>query len=330
MAYKKLSKKNLLHNLTIVAKRAGGVQRVAAVLKDDAYGHGLLPIAGWLAEAGVNRAVVRTKSEAKKIENLFDYILVLQDTPTQKDRFVYAINSLEAIVKYPKGQRVELKVDTGMHRNGIDPKDLEIAFSKVAERKLELIGVFTHFRSADELGSDLFWQVKRFEEVKKRSDELAKRFGYSLHFHSANSAALMRWGIEDDFARVGIALYGLLEMDRVFELPPLQPVMSLWAKRLSVRKLVKGQRVGYGGEFEAPRDMVISTYDVGYGDGLSRRASGFTLPNGSKILGRVSMDCISVDSEEEEICIFEDARELASYLGTIGYEVVTSIKAKKL
>ena len=326
MAYKKISKENLLHNLAIVAKRAGGVQKIAAVLKDDAYGHGLERIATWLAEAGVKRAVVRTRDEAEAIKDLFDYILVLQDRPRQKERFVYTINSLDAIEMFPKGQKVELKVDTGMHRNGIDPKELQEAFKQIAAQGLELVGVFTHFRSADELGCDLFWQVKQFENVKSEAKELAKVYGFDLHFHSANSAALMRWGLADDFARVGIALYGLLEMDRVFDVPPMRPVMSLWARRLAVRKLSKGQRVGYGGVFEAPDEMVVATYDVGYGDGLARTASGFTLPDGSKILGRVSMDCITVDSDKEEICIFEDANKLARHIGTIGYEVVTALK----
>ncbi len=326
MAYKRLSKENLLHNLDIVAKRAGGLQKVAAVLKDDAYGHGLERIARWLSKAGVKRAVVRKKKEADCIKELFDYILVLQDIPDKKDAFVYTINSLDMIQSYPAGQKVELKVDSGMHRNGIDEKELEEAFAAIAKQRLELVGLLTHFRSADELSSELFWQIKRFEAIKEKAQMLARRYGWNLHYHSANSAALMRWGLCDDFARVGIALYGLLEMDEVFDPLPLKPVMSLWAKKIATRHLDEGARVGYGGEFEAPKEMIVSTYDVGYGDGLSRRASGFCLPGGGTILGRVSMDCISVNSDEERICIFEDARELARYIGTIGYEVITALK----
>lgn len=329
MAFIKISKHNLLHNLNIVAKRAGGLQKVAAVLKDNAYGHGLERIAGWLSAAGVKRAVVRKRGEAKQIAEFFEYILVLQEIPEQKDAFIYTLNSLEAIDSFPAGQKVELKVDTGMHRNGIDPGELQLAFERIAKQGLELVGVFTHFRSADELSSELFWQAKNFDALKKEAKTLAKKYGWHLHFHAANSAALMRFGCDDDFARVGIALYGLLEMDAVFEVPPLKPVMSLWAKRLASRKLQKGQRVGYAGAFEAPHEMVVSTYDVGYGDGLSRAASGFVLPDGSRILGRVSMDCVSVDSAKEEICIFDDARKLARHIGTIGYEVATAMRVSE-
>ncbi|SMC09020.1 alanine racemase [Nitratiruptor tergarcus] len=324
MAYIKLSKNAFFHNLELIAKKAGGNEKVAIVLKDNAYGHGLLEIAKLASEYGIKRAVVRNTAEAKEIENLFDYILILADAPQQKEKFHYTINSLEDLKRFPTGSHIELKIDTGMHRNGIVPDELEEAFKIIQKRALNLKGVFTHFRSADELSSELFWQERNFDEVKKRSLELVKRYELPKPlFHSCNSAALFRkQRIEDDFARVGIAAYGYLETDEIFKSPPLKPVLSLWARRLSSRVLKKGQRVGYGGVFEADRDMVVSAYDIGYGDGIFRAQKSIV---DGKILGRVSMDNIIVEGKQDKICIFDDAKRVAKEIGTISYEVLVKL-----
>ncbi len=324
MGYIKLSKSAFFCNLDIISQKAGAIEKVAIVLKDNAYGHGLLEIAKLASEYGIKRAVVRNTTEAKRIEKLFDYILVLADIPQRTDRFHYTINSLEDLQKFPIGSNIELKVDTGMHRNGIWPDELEEAFKIIQKRGLHLKGIFTHFRSADELGSEFFWQERNFDEAKKRSLELVKRYGLPKPlFHSCNSAALFRiQKLQDDFARVGIAAYGYLESDEIFKLPPLKPVLSLWAKRLATRVLREGQRVGYGGVYEVDCDMVASTYDIGYGDGIFR--SQKSIKDG-KILGRVSMDSIVVESQKDEICVFDNVKELAHELGTISYEVLVKL-----
>jgi len=194
----------------------------------------------------------------------------------------------------------------------------------IKEKKLCLKGVFTHFRSADELSSELFWQNKNFEEVKKAVLNLVKKYGFKKpHFHSCNSAALFRFkNLKDDFARVGIGAYGYLELDKVFDCPDLKPVLSLWAKRLSTRVLKKGQRVGYGGVFKTKKDIIVSNYDIGYGDGIFRELK-FT--KNKNILGRVSMDNISVEGDEKEICVFDDAKKVAKSLNTISYEILVKL-----
>ncbi len=324
MGYIKLSKNAFFHNLDIISQKAGAVEKVSIVLKDNAYGHGLLEIAKLANEYGIKRAVVRNIDEAKKIEKLFDYILVLADIPQRNDRFHYTINALEDLDKFSVGSNIELKVDTGMHRSGILPDELEEAFSIIQKRGLRLKGIFTHFRSADELSSELYWQKRNFDEVKKRSLELVKKYGFQKPlFHSCNSAALFRsQKLEDDFARVGIAAYGYLEIDGVFDYPPLKPVLSLWAKKLSTRILQKGQRVGYGGVYEADRDMVISTYDIGYGDGIFR---GMKFIKDRDILGRVSMDSFIVEGDGKEICVFDDAKKVAKSVDTISYEILVKL-----
>jgi alanine racemase len=322
LAYIKIDKNALFFNLDQITKKAGSKTKIAAVLKDNAYGHSIELIAPLIKEFGITKAVVRDESEAKKIEDFFDYILILNGF---NQAYVCAINSLEDFKKISKG-KIEIKVDTGMHRNGIEEEELEEAFKIAAKKGLEVVGVFTHYRSADILSSELFWQYKRFERVKNIAKSLAKKYGYKLHFHSQNSGALFRFGLLEDFARVGIAMYGVLKIDEIFETPPLKPVLSLWAEKISSRSIKKGQRVGYEGDFEANRDMKISTYDVGYADGLFRSARGFKISKDESILGKVSMDNVVINSTKEEIEIFNDARKLASYCDTISYEILVKLK----
>jgi len=326
MGWIKISKKSFFHNLDIITKRAGSTSKIALVLKDNAYGHGLLEIASLAKEYGIKRCVVRNIDEAKRIEKFFDYILILADIPQKLMDFNFAVNDLKDLRAFPKKSKIELKIDTGMHRSGILPSQIKEAFKIIKKRDLDLRGVFTHFRSADELSSELFWQDKIFDEVKKEVFKLCNEYNFNIpHFHSCNSAALFRFKkLKDDFARVGIAAYGYLEFDEVFDLPKLKPVLSLWANKISSRVLKKGQRVGYGGVYEAEYDMVVSTYDIGYADGFFR-TKNYILPGGEKILGRVSMDNMSINSQKQEICIIDDARITAKFFGTITYEILVKL-----
>ncbi len=330
MAYIILNKNNFFNNLDIIAKSTKGIAKIALVLKDNAYGHGLLETAHMAKEYGVEKAVVRTCQEADKIEDFFDYILVLGEIPTSKsDKIRYTINDVDSISRFPKGTKVELKVDTGMHRNGIAMIELDVAFSKIKESGLVLEAVFTHHRSSDELTSEWFWQNDNFKKVKDRAKELSQKFGFgTLRFHSSNSASLFRHvDFDEDMARVGIAAYGCMNLPKALNTEGLKPVLSLWAKKISSRDLKIGQRVGYGGDYKALKECVVSNYDFGYGDGFLRAsACGYKTSNAIELVGRVSMDNSTFMSSEDELLIFDDAIEVAKYAKTISYEVLTSLK----
>jgi alanine racemase len=325
-----LHKKHFFNNLDIIATLCKTKDKIALVLKDNAYGHGLVEMATLAQEYGIKKAVVQKHEEARKIEAFFDYILVLADKaehPSQKIR--YTINSLEVIKTMPHAMKVELKVDTGMHRNGIAMRELEEAFALISQQGLELEGVFTHHRSADELSSEWYWQNENFKEVKTKASELAKKYGMKpLRFHSANSASLFRTqDFSEDMARVGIAAYGCLEMPEAFGATNLKPVLSLHAMKNSSRTLQEGQRVGYGGIFEAKQTSISSNYDFGYGDGFLRaNSNNYITPHAIKQIGRISMDNSSFLCEDAEIVIFNDAREAAQFAQTFSYEVLTSLK----
>ncbi len=330
MAFIQLSRQAFFHNLDIIAQRTESVDKIALVLKDNAYGHGLIETASMAKEYGIKRAVVRSVHEAGQLIDYFSYILVLAEIPlTASEQVVYTLNTLDDIEKFPLRCRVEIKVDTGMHRSGVASEELEQAFEKAVAAGLKVEGVFTHFRSADTLSSEWFWQMKIFDGLKERSAALAKKYGMEpLRFHSKNSAALFRAAPCDDaMVRVGIAAYGCLQMDTTLFQPELKPVLSLWANKVATKRLLPSQRVGYNGTYRAPMEQTVSTYDVGYGDGLLRAASNndYVTPDKTALLGRVSMDNTTFHSEAETLCIFNDANVYAESAGTIGYEVLVRL-----
>ncbi len=325
MAFIKINKENFYHNLNQITLQTGSKEKIAIVLKDNAYGHGLVLMAKLASEFGIRHAVVRKTAEAQQIETLFETILVLGDSIIKHETYSYTINSIEAIDKAQRGAKVELKVDTGMHRNGIGIDELEEALVRIKKQGLELVGLMTHYRSADALSSELFWQQKQFEAVKEK----VKKFGFkNIRIHSHNSAAILRSkGFTEDLVRVGIGAYGYNELPHPFDTHMLKPVLSLHAQKISTRVLKKGERVGYGGDYVAAKNMTVSTYDLGYGDGWHRGDSDTPFMTAEKlpIIGRVSMDFISLATDKDEICVFNDAKDAARQGDTISYEVLTAL-----
>jgi alanine racemase len=330
MAFIKINRQNFYHNLNqitlqIGSQKSSAMQKIAIVLKDNAYGHGLVLMAELATEFGIRHAVVRKTTEAQQIEAFFDTILVLGDSIIKHEKYSYTINSIEDIKKAQIGANVELKVDTGMHRNGISMEELDSALEAIVAHGLNLVGLMTHYRSADVLSSELFWQQKNFELVKEK----VKNAGFvNVRIHSHNSAALLRSkNFTEDLVRVGIAAYGYNELPTVFDKSVLKPVLSLHANKVSTRTLKEGECVGYGGDYVADKNMTVSTYDLGYGDGWYRGDVNHPFITAEKlpILGRVSMDFITLASKSATVCVMNDAQTAAKQLGTISYEVMTGL-----
>ncbi len=330
MAYITLNKKHFFNNLDIIAQQSKGKDKIALVLKDNAYGHGLLQIAEMAKEYGIKKCVVRSFDEAESIVELFDYVLVLADQPKSfHPKIRYTINDLHAINLFEKGTKVELKVNTGMNRNGIEMSELHEAFEAIQKRELVLEAVFTHHSCADEDLCIFQEQNRNFLKVKKEATDLQMKFAFKpLRFHSCNSAALFQTeNFNEDMARVGIAAYGYLELPQQGQVEQLQSVLSLYAKRISLRKVSKGVSIGYGASYISQDEILVGNYDFGYGDGFLRSCSHrYTTPEGIKLLGRISMDNSSFLSDKEELLIFDNAIEVAKSAQTISYEVLTALK----
>ena len=325
MASITINKNFFYHNLNQIALQTGSIDKIAIVLKDNAYGHGLSLMATLASSFGIKHAVVRKTDEALEVAHLFRTVLVLGDKAIKHTHYSYALNSLSDIAQAEKGAKVELKVDTGMHRNGIALSELDEALEAIVKQGLELVGLMTHHRSADVLSSEFFWQQKQFASVQKR----VKNAGFTnIRIHSHNSASILRSKtFDEDLVRVGIAAYGYNELPSIFNRIRLKPVLFLYAHKIASQQIQEGQRVGYGGHFIATRVMHISTYDLGYGDGWYRhdRDIPFITAEALPILGRVSMDFMSIESTKEQICIMNDAQKVAKQWGTISYEVTTTL-----
>ncbi|KYJ86187.1 alanine racemase [Sulfurovum riftiae] len=323
-----INKDNFYHNLNQIALKTGSIEKIAMVLKDNAYGHGLEIMGKLASEFGIRHAVVKNIEEAERIKALFETVLILGDLAVKDEVYTFAINDLSDIANAQKGAKVELKVDTGMHRNGIAMDEVDTALQQIEKRGLELVGVMTHFRSADEMGSELFWQQKQFESVKEKVHAAGFK---KVRFHSHNSAAILRTrNFSEDLVRVGIAAYGYNELPEPFDHVTLKPVMKLMAGKVAARRLSKGERVGYGGDFSAPDAMKVATYDLGYGDGWPRGDSqnAYITAEGLPVLGRVSMDFIILESDKEVVVIMDNAQEAAKQFGTISYEMTTALSEK--
>jgi alanine racemase len=328
LSYITISRENYFSNLTEISKKVKNIDQIAVVLKDNAYGHGLVEIAKLAKEFGISRAVVRTVDEAEKIENFFSYILILAPKRVlRKENFFYTINSMEDLEKY-SSENIELKVDTGMHRLGISILELDSALEEIRERNLKLCGVFTHFREADVLSTSLFTQREIFKNIKNR---FSKSFP-NIHFHSNNSAGVFRTEIiEDEIIRVGIASYGYLKGDQALLFPKLKPVLSLFAEKVGELKDAKPYfRVGYGGISKVGNEK-LSVYDIGYSDGFRRlsdeviQGGKFRTPNGKKPFGKISMDSTIYNSTESVLEIFNNTSSLSEIFGTIDYEILVAL-----
>ena len=329
MSFCLIDRTNFKHNINIVSKYID-INKIAFVVKNNAYGHGLVEMAHLANENGIKHAVVINYNEAKLIEDFFDTILVLSDIPSTpvSENIHIAINDLNSIAKISKGSKVELKVDTGMHRNGIQISQLDDALKQIQSTGLLLKGVFTHFADPFK-GDSIFSQKNLFDKVRDKVNEM--NIGEEIRFHCSSSPGLFRIdNNEYDMVRLGIALYGYVDLPDDMESPDLKPILSLWAEKISTRNVAKGGKVGYGGVFKAKDDMRISTYDIGYGDGFMRLDENKTakISDGRDILGRVSMNNLAIAGNDQEVCIFDNVNELSKVHNTISYEILCRINNK--
>ncbi|NLW21295.1 MAG: alanine racemase [Clostridiales bacterium] len=343
------------HNLRLLKALIGPQVGLMAVVKADAYGHGLVPVARAAQAAGADALAVALAEEGTRLRQAGVHlpILVLAGLNAQSTREAVgqgltltahtpahlASASQEAVAQGVTAQ-VHLKLDTGMNRIGVKTaaqlRELLDMFDSLPG--LALTGAFTHFASADELGSDMTSrQLDRFLD-------LARLLPPGIVLHASGSSALIsRVDARLNMVRAGIALYGY---PPILTTLPLVPVLSWLAEITHVKQIQPGETVSYGATLKADRPLRVATLAVGYGDGYSRLLSGKAqvLVNGHRcqVLGRVCMDMIMVDvtgagqvtpgmqatligrQGQEAVT----ARELAELAGTISYETLLSMSAR--
>lgn len=338
----------LTHNFNELSCLAGS-RRKMAVVKANAYGHGAVPCAQRL-EAFVDAFAVAITEEAIELREagIDKPVLVLQGPHSAEDVSATARYKLwPAISNYKQLEwchklahnfdQVWLKVDTGMHRLGFDPKDVADAQAKLYNLGVQNITLMSHLADAEDVNSML---TKR--QTLRWSDLLGSTTGTVEIDQGAsfsNSASTIgAISPPESWVRLGYSLYG----GSLISLPPeltLKPVMNFTSEVAAIRWIESGETVGYGGRWVAKRRSRIATIPVGYGDGYPRAAADGTpigTPYGTvPLAGKVSMDMITADVTDMPDIEFgtkvtlwggtPSMDEVATYCGTIGYELCTRI-----
>jgi len=340
----------LRHNLDVVRRHAPK-SRVWAVVKANAYGHGLLRAAKGLNAADgyalldLNEAVRLREAGITKPILLLEGIFQPADLePADRHRFTLALHDFEQILMLERAQlsapvAVCLKVNSGMNRLGFAGTQVRSAYARLqASGKVGAIGLMTHFADADG-AAGVAAQMARFAEWTA---------GLPGEATLANSAAILRYPeTHAAWVRPGIMLYGCSPFaDLSAAALDLRPVMTLASEIISVQQIQPGDRVGYGGTFEARRPMRIGVVACGYADGYPRHAPGLDEQNTpvlvagerTRTLGRVSMDMLCVDLSHiaqarvgSAVTLWGEglsADVVAASAGTVSYELLCALAAR--
>ena len=356
----RISLSALSHNYEEVMRRAGG-RKVLAVVKAQAYGHGLVPVARHLLGQGAHMLGVALVEEGRQLREagIEAPILVMGPVfPEQADavvawRLTPALsNSTVARALAEAARRrsvriaVHVKVDTGMSRTGVSPEAAtDLVQELMALEGIVVEGLMTHFADADL--RDKAFAAQQMEQFEKLLKVLADR-GIDIPLrHAANSAAILDYQRAlFTMVRPGLMLYGYDPVEGNASGVDLQPVLSLLTKIFLLKKLPPGTPVSYGRTFVTGRESLIATIPIGYADGFSRSLSncGEALVRGVRapVAGRVCMDMTMLDvtdvpgvREGDEVVLIGSsgseritAADLAAKTGTIPYEVLCGISAR--
>lgn len=345
-AYALINQDAIRHNIQKVREFAPN-SKIMAVIKANAYGHGLLTISQALNQ--IDAVAVARLDEGKSLRKSgFSHrITILEGFVSQQELIDLAQNNLDVVVhsieqvriveKYqgPEKLSVWLKINSGMNRLGINPLEFASIYKclKACTHVVQPISLMTHLSSADsDENSVSIQQINRFKNLVD---------SYPGEKSIANSAALMTYQEAlTDWVRPGIMIYGVspfFEKDGIDF--GLKPVMSLYSQLISVKKIAKGESVGYSGTWVSNADTQIGVVAIGYGDGYSRytRSGAPVLVNGKRVslIGRVSMDMITVDlglqskaKIGDKVTLWGDGlsvEEIARYSNTIPYTLLCGI-----
>lgn len=348
----------LEHNLNYFMQKIPKDINLVAVVKANAYGHGVIPIVKHLQSLGVKFFAVAFLDEAVQLREagILSSILVLGYTPKNGIEIaikhnialtVYTIEAVEQInsigEKLKKKLKIHIKIDTGMGRLGLKPSDAH-DFYQIAKKSpwIEIEGIYTHFATSDEKDKTLTNQ--QYQIFRETINEVSGLENIPMK-HVSNTAAIIDLPKYSQTAvRLGIGLYGLLPSKEVSTLySELKPVMSLKTKVAFLKTIKEGQTVSYGATFKAEKQTIVATLPIGYADGLSRKLSnsGYVLVKGIKapIIGRICMDQTMIDVSQikdinigDEVVIIGSQNnkciridDHAEIIDTINYEIVTII-----
>lgn len=308
---------NLENNIKQIKNIISSQTKIMAVVKANAYGHGMIEISKKLNQIGITDFAVATLDEGITLREagIKGNILILGYTNFNNIDYLLKYNLIQTIVDYEYAKRinqmdlkeklkVHIKINTGMNRIGESYKNIDRLIDIYQMQNLEILGTYSHFCVSDSLkGDDKLFTNKQitnfFETVKK-----LQNLGYDTgKIHIQASYGILNYPeLNCDYVRPGIIMYGVYsdESENTKTKINLKPVLSLKSRITSIKEITQGESVSYGRIFKADKTMKIATVGIGYADGYPRNLSGkkakvLVNENYVNIIGRICMDQLVID-----------------------------------
>lgn len=360
-AFIELDLDNLDNNIEEIKKYLKPKSKIMAVIKANAYGHGMTIIAKHLEEIGISNFAVATVEEAIELreENIKGNILILGYTDFKNLHYVKEYDLIQTIVDYNYAKTIEemapsfkikahIKINTGMNRIGENISNIDKIAGIFENKYLEIKGVFGHLSASDS---------NNLEDVSYTNDQISKfmdcvnklkEMGYNFEVHLQSSYGFLNYNELDlDYVRIGIIMYGVNNSKYSYNKIKLnlKPVLSLKARITSIREIEKNTDVGYGRTYTSDSKRLVASVSIGYADGFPRALGNkdATVKIGggyAKIIGRICMDQLMIDitdikdvkvgdyvtliGEEEEI----SSVSVADRIDTITNELLSRLGAR--
>lgn len=349
---------NLAFNIKSIKDFLNPKTKLLAVVKSNAYGHGMAAVAREAAKAGVDSFGVFEVSEGETLRKNRIKLPILVFGPATPEEIkkaikydltltVYNLDIAKTISRTAqslgKRAKVHVKVDTGMRRLGVRAGEGVEFFGALKKLpRIDIEGVYSHFASAG--STDKTYTFKQLGEFQSMIVELDRKGLKPSIVHIANSAAMLEIPSSHcDLVRCGVAIYGLFSTTRLRNFFDLKPVMTVKSVIIDMKKLISGEKVGYEGTYKTAKPTIMGVVPIGYAHGYDFHFSnmGKMLVGGKRVpvIGRVGMEFTSIDISEipdakigDEVVVLGSqenemvtAGELAGYLGTINYEIVSRI-----
>lgn len=363
LTYIKISKKALLNNIAQIKKILPKKTKFMAVVKANAYGHGLFEVVNsvknnvdYFAVFAFTDAVLMRKKGIKKPILVLGRILKEQVDEAIKHDLEVTVSTLDILQQVKKPLKAHICVDTGLGRDGFVFTDLKKVIEASKNSKVKIVGLYAHLAASDDSKENSYTekQITELLTWKKAFNEIGLK---PLVHHSASAGNIFgkikeKFTKEFDIARIGVSLYGMWPSNEVKKsrqkIVKLQPVLTWIAKITELRHLPKGSKISYNCTYTLQRDSKIATLPIGYFDGISRLSSNKALAivGGKKVpqIGRVTMNLIVLDVTDvknvkigDEVIIIGkkgnleiSADDLGAWGQTSCYESLTRINANIL
>lgn len=361
LTYAVIDLEAIAYNTRALKAHIGPDVEMFAVVKANAYGHGLIPVSRTVLENGATRLAVGRVDQGIQIRQagitapivMLDYTMPAEAETVAANDMVATVNTIEGAralsarsVALGKTSLVHVKVDTGMGRYGLLPEEVLPFMEQISTLPgLDIEGLYTHFATADQQDKTYVYQQYDTYAAVLQAVEAA---GYHIRVrHVANTAAVLDMPeMHLNAVRPGIALYGMYPSGEVSTTVRLRPALSLKSHVGRVRTLPTGSSISYGRTYVTSHPTPVALVPVGYGDGyhrlLSNRACVLIKGRRAPIAGRVCMDKFVVDisgiegvKQDDEVVLIGSqgeetirAEELAALADTINYEITTSISSR--